>query len=416
MNIRSKAVLAVFIFFLTTALITTAAITLESRRFFTRYEIHYAQAQAHIIRLRLTDSLKTVDPGNAKALVVELNKKRRFITPFQLFSSQGSTVYSPQKVPPTPPAEELTKIAASLKDDIFRSITAVGRIDFYQLVPVNGTGKSYLVRTWVFLPGVGEILMHLRTKILIILFAELFASLFLLLVFDRILCRPLKRLVREISDAHSGTPLACNCELETIRKCYTIMKKRFQDIRTSMTDREKLTGLPGNIATERLVDDTIAHSRESIIFSCKLHHLKPYCDCYGFEKGDDIVKIASRILIDALRDLGVEGFVGHINIETFIVIINRNVSEKFAKTVIDKFDTVIPDFYSVKDRKLKSVELKDRRGNVQRFPFVCIALLGVDPTRRTFKTTAHVKSVMMELEEKTQSIDGSKFFVDRRTD
>lgn len=416
MTIRSKAVLAILFFYLTTALITTAAITLQSRRFFTRYEIQYAQAKANVIRLRLKDSLKTVDPGNAKALVLDLNKKRRFITPFQLFSPKGAALYSPQKVPPTPPAEELAKIAASLKHGDYRSVTSAGRMDFYQRITVNGRGRSYLVRTWVFLPGIGEILTHLRSKLLIILFAELIASLFLLLILDRLLCRPLHKLVREIRAGHSGATPVCNCEMEIIRQCHNVLKKRFHGIRASMTDREKLTGLPGNIATERMVDDTIAHSRDTIIFSCKLHHLKPYCDCYGFEKGDEIIKTASQILIDALRDLEAEGFIGHINIETFIVIIDRTVSEQFAHSVIEKFDAVIPEMYSVKDRKLKSVELKDRRGNVQRFPFVNIALLGVDPARRTFKNMAHVKSVMMELEEKTRSIDGSKMFVDRRTD
>jgi PleD family two-component response regulator len=88
-----------------------------------------------------------------------------------------------------------------------------------------------------------------------------------------------------------------------------------------------LTGLPGNIRIQeeiqRKVDDEIPFA----VLYCDLDNFKAYNDHYGFARGDRVIVAAARILQEVVEDMArVEGFVGHVGGDDFVVVVPPDVA------------------------------------------------------------------------------------------
>lgn len=180
-------------------------------------------------------------------------------------------------------------------------------------------------------------------------------------------------------------------------------------------DSNPLTRLPGNSTILRAVEARIRNKEAFTVLYCDLNHFKAFNDCYGFLKGDDVIKFTAEIIMGVVRHMAGPGdFVGHIGGDDFVVFSTPDRTFELCDTIIQEFDKGIVQFYSEEHRKQGFIHTKDRQGKPVTYPIMGIAIGVVNSQKREFTQVGEVAEVGAELKKHAKSKDGSTFVVDRR--
>lgn len=181
-------------------------------------------------------------------------------------------------------------------------------------------------------------------------------------------------------------------------------------------DTSPLTGLPGNFRIGAEIETRIGQGAPFAIVHCDLDNFKAYNDHYGFMRGDEVIKFCGDVLGEALTDVGDPGgFVGHIGGDDFVVVTDSEKAEPFCKSVIDRFDDGILDYYDTADAMRGYIEVTDRRGDRLAFPMVSISMGVVNTANRPVDSQWEVSALAVEMKEFAKKQPGSSYQVDRRT-
>ncbi|CAL1240453.1 bifunctional diguanylate cyclase/phosphodiesterase [Candidatus Methylocalor cossyra] len=137
-----------------------------------------------------------------------------------------------------------------------------------------------------------------------------------------------------------------------------------------------LTLLPGNVVIQQRLGDFLKAGQPFHVAYCDLDHFKAYNDAYGYLRGDEVIQLLGRLLVqyaDPERD-----FVGHIGGDDFIVLFRSPDWRERCFELLQTFEAVIPDQYSARDRCNGGIYGTDRDGQPRHFPFVALSI-GVVP-------------------------------------
>ena len=184
----------------------------------------------------------------------------------------------------------------------------------------------------------------------------------------------------------------------------------------AMRDLSPLTALPGNFRIAEELEKRVTGGLPLAVIHTDLDNFKAFNDHYGFMRGDTVIKFSANVLVAAAVETGdATCFVGHIGGDDFVVVMHPDAAEQFCKTVIDRFDDGILDFYDPADALRGYVEVIDRRGERHAFPIVSISLGVATNLRRTFSSEWEASAVASEMKEHAKHEAGSCYRVDRRT-
>jgi DNA-binding response OmpR family regulator len=184
----------------------------------------------------------------------------------------------------------------------------------------------------------------------------------------------------------------------------------------AMRDLSPLTALPGNFRIGEELQRRVGSGRPMAVVHADLDNFKAFNDHYGFMRGDNVIKFSANTLVQAAVDTDDPScFVGHVGGDDFIAVMHPDVAETFCKTVIDRFDDGILDFYDPQDALRGFVEVIDRRGERHAFPIVSISLGVANNLRRTFNSEWEASAVASEMKEHAKHEAGSCYKIDRRT-
>jgi len=86
-----------------------------------------------------------------------------------------------------------------------------------------------------------------------------------------------------------------------------------------------------------------------------------------------------------------------------------------AERIVERFEVDAPDLYDAEDRARGYIEVVNRRGETQRFPFLSISIGIATTSRRTFRHYAEAVAIATEMKAFTKSTVGSSWAVDRRS-
>jgi diguanylate cyclase (GGDEF)-like protein len=177
-----------------------------------------------------------------------------------------------------------------------------------------------------------------------------------------------------------------------------------------------LTGLPGNVRIEGEIEVRVKASDLFAILYVDLDHFKSFNDHYGFMRGDQVIQWTARLLQDVALEIGgASTFVGHVGGDDFVVVCQAELAERIADEVIARFDARAADQYDDADRNLGYVEVTNRRGEIQKFPFVSVSIGIASTARRSFSHYAEAVAVATEMKSFTKGTSGSSWAMDRRT-
>lgn len=176
-----------------------------------------------------------------------------------------------------------------------------------------------------------------------------------------------------------------------------------------------LTRLPGNISITRQIQFRLDEGRVCTLAHADIDHFKPFNDKYGFGRGDEIIKITGRLILNIVKNRQQnDSFIGHIGGDDFIFIMDRDLIEDASQEIISAFDKIVPTFYDPDDREQGHIQSTDRRGNVQLFDIMTLSIGITTNNYENFSHYGEISERASEMKRYAKQFKGSCFRVDRR--
>jgi diguanylate cyclase (GGDEF)-like protein len=134
-----------------------------------------------------------------------------------------------------------------------------------------------------------------------------------------------------------------------------------------------LTGLPGNRTIERWILTAIAEPGASIVYA-DLDRFKEYNDCYGFLRGDEMIRCAARVLSRTLALLAGSARLGHIGGDDFVIVSPTEVDTALVQEICTQFDREKRELFELADLQRGYFVAIDRKGNTVNVPPVTLSV------------------------------------------
>lgn len=179
-----------------------------------------------------------------------------------------------------------------------------------------------------------------------------------------------------------------------------------------------LTGLPGNLAIEHELNQRLARHERLACCYLDIDNFKAFNDHYGFEKGDECIRLVAEVLIEAVEEAGEsQDFLGHIGGDDFILITELERVEKLLKLVLSKFDERVRLLYSEQDRERGWIEVLNRQKESTRFPIATLSIGVSTNEKRELRNALEVSEIATELKKaaKLKAPSSSNYIIDRRS-
>ena len=198
---------------------------------------------------------------------------------------------------------------------------------------------------------------------------------------------------------------------ETELRLQLALRRTERDVSVHPTTR-----LPGTAQIERDFAERLRRGEKFAVCYADLDHFKEFNDRYGYNHGDRVILIVSRILREVVTAHSPTGFVGHIGGDDFIFSVPIADYVRCCEDVIEIFDELIPLQYSREDRGRGSFLGKDRRGQQYEVPLMTLSIGVVTNENRRLTHPGQISELATEMKAYAKTFPGSLFVVDRRTD
>ncbi len=182
-----------------------------------------------------------------------------------------------------------------------------------------------------------------------------------------------------------------------------------------LADNNPLTGLPGNTTILRKIEEILKDDREWAVGYVDLDNFKPFNDAYGFSRGDEVIRMLARLLVNTVEYYaGPQGFVGHVGGDDFVFVVPLEVADKVAQEIIQKFDQLVLNFIDPEDRERGCLITTDRQGVLCRMPWPSVSIAIVPIWKGRFEHYGEVAAVAAQIKHYVKKIPGSTYLIDRR--
>jgi GGDEF domain-containing protein len=202
----------------------------------------------------------------------------------------------------------------------------------------------------------------------------------------------------------------CSLEAEThsrVRLCLE-RSERFVDI-------NPLTRLPGNIAITKEIQHWLDKGEGFCLAWADLDDFKPFNDRYGFARGDEVLKMMARLILNTVKEIQPQGaFVGHVGGDDFVFMVSCDVLPDVADRIIDNFDRIIPIFYDEDDRTKGFIESVDRMSRKHVFPIISVSIGVAHNQLKKFLLAVEITEIASEMKKFAKQTRGSCYRIDQR--
>lgn len=139
-----------------------------------------------------------------------------------------------------------------------------------------------------------------------------------------------------------------------------------------------LTQLPGNKVINRVLNDILVYSTQAALFYFDLDDFKAYNDIYGFEKGDQVICLVSRIIQSAIKGKGaINTFVGHIGGDDFVAVVENTDPQALhalCREILSSFSAEIAQYFSKAHLESGCMIAEDRNGTPIRYGLTSLSI------------------------------------------
>ncbi|KHK02283.1 GGDEF domain-containing response regulator [Desulfovibrio sp. TomC] len=184
---------------------------------------------------------------------------------------------------------------------------------------------------------------------------------------------------------------------------------------TRSLDANPLTKLPGNTSIIGRIQDLIDRREDFALAYADLDYFKSFNDKYGFSRGDEVLMMTARIIVNTVRAVGgPKAFVGHVGGDDFVFIMAIDRVEEACRAVVSSFDGIVPHFYDADDRGRGFIQSVDREGNRRAFPLMAISIAVVFNRDGRLKHFGEASQTAMTLKKKAKENPKSCYVLDQR--
>ncbi len=184
---------------------------------------------------------------------------------------------------------------------------------------------------------------------------------------------------------------------------------------TRSLDANPLTKLPGNTSIIGRIQDLIDRQQDFALAYADLDYFKSFNDKYGFSRGDEVLMMTARIIVNTVRSVGgPTAFVGHVGGDDFVFILDIDRVEEACRAVVASFDGIVPHFYDADDRDRGFIQSVDREGNRRSFPLMAISIAVVFNRDGRLKHFGEASQTAMTLKKKAKENPKSCYVLDKR--
>jgi len=173
-----------------------------------------------------------------------------------------------------------------------------------------------------------------------------------------------------------------------------------------------LTGLPGNTIINRVMKQSVESDRPSTIIYVDLDNFKVYNDIYGFEKGDQVLKMTAEILKKTVdMYMPQTTFLGHIGGDDFIIVMesNQDMVQDFCTSVVQSFDVGMRQHLDIEHLESGKMIALGRDGKEKDFDLTSISLAGLIGPLFNFEDVEALSSKLAVLKKETKKIKKSNY-------
>jgi EAL domain-containing protein (putative c-di-GMP-specific phosphodiesterase class I)/GGDEF domain-containing protein len=173
-----------------------------------------------------------------------------------------------------------------------------------------------------------------------------------------------------------------------------------------------LTLLPGNVPINEHIERLLRAGIAFVACHCDLDHFKPFNDAYGYRRGDDMIQLTGRTLLeacDARRD-----FIGHIGGDDFILLLQSADWASRNRQALERFDHESSRLYTKEDLARGGLLAEDRSGNPVIHPLGALSIGAVVVEPGDYASHYEVSAAAAEAKRQAKRTAGSSMFVERR--
>ena len=146
-----------------------------------------------------------------------------------------------------------------------------------------------------------------------------------------------------------------------------------------------------------------------------IDNFKPYNDRYGFSRGDEVILMVARIMVNVVDEVARAGsFVGHIGGDDFVFIVREEMVEPVCKKILANFDLVRNMFLSAEDIAVGEFVGRDRQDRETRFGLLSLSIAVVPTDGGKYTHYGEVSAVASQLKHCVKKLDGSNYLIERR--
>ncbi len=176
-----------------------------------------------------------------------------------------------------------------------------------------------------------------------------------------------------------------------------------------------LTGLPGNTMIKYEIERVLFSTESFTILYIDLDHFKVYNDTYGFDRGDEVIKLTASLLHEVFaQQLINDVFIGHIGGDDFMAVANKRISEDLLQHFIEQFDNRIKQMYTPEHAEKGYVMAANRNGIVEKIGLVAVSIAAVTEVNGPFDNYHDIAQRATEVKKNAKAIPGSCYIFDRR--
>ena len=182
-------------------------------------------------------------------------------------------------------------------------------------------------------------------------------------------------------------------------------------------DCNPLSRLPGNISIMSEIQKRIDQKKIFSLAYIDIDNFKPYNDRYGFARGDEVLRMLSRLITSVVLDLkSPESFVGHVGGDDYVFIVPPQKEDEACKQILKNFNLIVRNFYDEQDRVRGQIESKNRQGEKMSFPIMSLSIAIVSNEKRKLEHFGHISSIAAELKKRAKLEGGNTYIKDKRSD
>lgn len=173
-----------------------------------------------------------------------------------------------------------------------------------------------------------------------------------------------------------------------------------------------LTQLPGNVPINQHIDQLLQQKIPFQACYCDLDHFKPFNDVYGYQRGDEVIQMTSKIIVQHCAND--KDFIGHIGGDDFIIIFQSDDWEQRCRDILNTFESEIIDFYSNEDRERGGYISEDRQGKKVFYPLISLSLGVISARVEQYGSHHQIAIAATEAKKQAKRLLGNSLFIDRR--